>query len=465
MKKENLNLQAINYIMFKKLLFVLSLLTFSVSIGIAQTIENDFCGHRFEIEKNIQKNPNYLQWQNSLFQEAMQKFQEIESSKRKINSDTEYYEIKVVFHVLYNNTEQNINEAFIQDQMLVLNNAFRKKNGDTTRIRDIFKAIAADTRIQFVLADKDPQGNPTNGITRTPTSRTTFSINRIGQYSTDMKYTSRGGRNAWDPTKYLNIWVCNMRFPDQISMTLGFATPPTNAPNWDGFNATKDTTDPETGVVCHFSTIGRNHPQAINANVEAKTLVHEVGHFLGLRHTWGDGGGTAQGCNVDDGIMDTPNSRDRNYSCNNRPNTCNDAIDDKPDMTENYMDYALDNCSAMYTAQQAFMMRFVLNKLRTGLPFRKINFDTIPDFVKVILYPNPTFNNQNTNILIESPNNNEDFIASMIDMNGKQIFERNLLSNSKSNLPTEVLANGIYFILVREKESGKIISKQKLLIN
>jgi hypothetical protein len=449
--------------MFKNFILSVLFLTFVLEIKAQTHIhENDFCGHRFEVEKIIKEQPDYLQWQDALFKQAMEQYEEIKSSKRKIISDTEYYEIKVVFHVLYNNTTENINRSYIDNQMIILNEAFRKRSRDTQRIRNVFKDIAADTRIQFVLADKDPEGNSTDGITRTLTNKTTFAINVNGQYNTDMKFTSRGGKNAWPTNKYMNVWVCNMRFPNQIAMTLGFATPPRNAPNWGGTGVTKDTLDPETGVVCHFSAIGSYHPQAINANLEGKTLVHEVGHFLGLRHTWGDGS-TNQGCNVDDGIKDTPNSRTRNYSCNNNPNTCIDPVNDKPDMTENYMDYALDGCSAMFTTEQAFMMRYVLNILRTGLPSRKITFDTIPDNRIVKIYPNPSANDKNSTLFIQSPDR-ESFVIKMIDMSGKQVLEFELESNTITPLPTSTLANGLYFITIKEKYSSNIIDKRKHLV-
>ena len=129
----------------------------------------------------------------------------------------------------------------------------------------------------------------------------------------------------------------------------------------------------KSGVVLHYKIIGKNNPLAPLNYKEGNTATHEVGHYFGLRHIWGDAADPAtQGCIVDDGIFDTPNAKDKNYSCNPNLNSCIDNVNDKPDMTENYMDYALDGCAAMFTKEQAFMMRFVLNHLRTGLPLRKL---------------------------------------------------------------------------------------------
>jgi hypothetical protein len=451
--------------MFKNILILFVL--FTSFLAKAQLIDNDFCGYQKEVDRILKRNPQLLEWQNNLYKEAMNEYFIQQNNKRNftVSTDTVTYTIPVVFHVLYNSNSENIDFSYIQSQMDELNLAFNHQTRDTQRIRPIFKPVGGDTKIRFVLATVDPSGNQTNGVTRTFTNKTTFSLNTFGQYSTDMKYTNRGGKTAWDPTKYMNVWICNMRFPNQVSMTLGFATPPTNAPNWNFTGATKDTTDLETGVVCHYSTIGKNHPLAIGNNIEAKTMVHEVGHYLGLRHTWGDAPNTSQGCSVDDGIFDTPNTRTRNYSCTGQ-NTCTESIDDKPDMTENYMDYSLDGCAAMFTKQQGFMMRFVLNKLRTGLPKREIAFDTtyiISPNTTVKLYPNPVLKGGSINIEIQSPQKSE-FEVSLIDMNSKQVITKNIRSNQKESVLMDSYSTGFYALLVKSKENGKFVHKQIVVI-
>ncbi len=191
----------------KKILFLLLLISYS-QLMFSQNEHNDFCGYQHEIEKIKARNPGYEKWQNQMFQNAMYGYlSALDNSKRRIVADTISYEIKVVYHILHNNNDQNISETYIVQQMEALNQAFRKTTKDTQRIREIFKKTAADTKIQFVLATTDPDGNPTNGITRTATTKTTFAINTFGAYSTDMKYSNRGGKTAWDPTKYLNIWI------------------------------------------------------------------------------------------------------------------------------------------------------------------------------------------------------------------------------------------------------------------
>jgi hypothetical protein len=372
-----------------------------------------------------------------------------------------FYQIPVVFHVLYNKPEENIDMSYINSQMDELNLAFRKLTADTQRIRSMFKNLAADVRIQFVFATKDPDGNATNGVTRTMTAKTTFATNIYGAYSEDMKSSAKGGKDAWNPTRYLNIWTCNMRYPNQMSMTLGFATPPTGAPNWFG-NVTKDSTDVESGVVLHFSIVGRDNPLHISKSVEGKTAIHEVGHYFGLRHVWGDGQGN-NGCNVDDGIFDTPNAKNANYSCTGQ-NTCTDAANDLPDQTENYMDYALDGCAAMFTKQQAHMMRFVLNNFRTGLPYREITYDTIfSENTSVEMYPNPINENKDLKIQVSSNNDKNHFSIAIIDMNGKQVLNSHVLSNQVEIIDISGLARSIYYVIISDA-GNNIIDRKPLVV-
>jgi hypothetical protein len=135
-------------------------------------------------------------------------------------------------------------------------------------------------------------------------------------------------------------------------------------------------------------------------------------------------------------------------------------------MTENYMDYSLDGCAAMFTKQQGFMMRFVLNKLRTGLPKREITFDTtyiISPNTTVKIYPNPIIKSGSINFEIKSPEKS-DFEISIIDMNGKQFFNKNIQSNQKETILLESYSIGFYAVLVISKNTGKFVHKQKVVI-
>lgn len=441
------------------------LFTFIVQNSFAQ-VPVEQCGYRYEVERILQRQPNFFIWQDAYYRAAMDEYNQLQSDKRDlIVTDTEYYEIPVVFHILYNNANENIHDSLIYNQIKELNLAYRKLTPDTSRIRTVFKPIAADVRVQFKLATVDPNGNPTNGINRRYTTKTTFARNIYGSYTTDMKDSTKGGVRAWDPVRYLNIWVCDMEYPNYLAIVYGFATPPTGAPNWDNTgNVTKDTNDFESGVVLHYKVTGKKNPLSPLKYTEAKTAVHEVGHYLGLRHTWGDGT-SATGCSVDDGIFDTPNSRYSNSTCTGQ-NTCNDGAGDKPDQTENYMDYALDGCAAMFTLQQAYMMRYVLNNFRKTLPYRNISSDTIqtplPVDRSVKVYPNPVDDASKLNIHIQEAQSLV-YSVNITDACGRQVLYRSFTSNQVFDIDLSGMASALYFVIIKDA-SGQIIRKEKIVV-
>jgi len=227
--------------------------------------------------------------------------------------------IPVVVHVIYNTSAQNISDAQILSQIQVLNDDFRRTNADANNTW----SQAADSEIEFCLATVDPNGNATTGITRTSTSVSSFSTNDA------MKYSSQGGKDAWPRDQYLNMWVCNIG-----GGILGYAQFPGSG------SAATD------GVVMgykYFGTVG----QATAPFDGGRTATHEVGHWLNLRHIWGDGG-----CGVDDFVDDTPKSDAANYGCSTGHSSCGST-----DMVQNYMDYSDDACMNLFTAGQKARMR------------------------------------------------------------------------------------------------------------
>jgi len=246
--------------------------------------------------------------------------------------------IPVVVHVVHKTAAQDISDAQVKSQIDVLNRDFRKTNGDLNKIPAPFKALAADARIEFVLADKDPSGNPSTGITRHSTTAASFSDDD------KVKHAASGGADAWPRDKYLNLWVCQLG-----GGLLGYAQFP-------GGNAATD------GVVITHTAFGTVGTAAAPFNL-GRTATHEIGHWLNLRHIWGDDGG---GCNGDDFVVDTPNQADHNFgkpafphlSCSNGPNG---------DMFMDYMDYTDDDSMFMFTAGQVERMQACLDGDRTGL--------------------------------------------------------------------------------------------------
>ncbi|MEM7660210.1 MAG: fibronectin type III domain-containing protein, partial [Bacteroidota bacterium] len=238
--------------------------------------------------------------------------------------------IPVVVHVLYNIPEENVSDDQVMSQIRILNEDFRRLNPDTVNTPVAFQSAAADTRIEFCLADIDPDGQPTTGITRTPTNNASFGLNNA------IKFASTGGKDAWPRDQYMNMWV-----GDIAGGVLGYAQFPGGAPETDGI------------VVdyLYFGDIGTATPPFHLG----RTATHEVGHWLNLRHIWGDGG-----CGVDDFVGDTPLAGAPNFDgfpCSfPGPNTCSTGPGDQADMFQNYMDYSEDLCFNLFTKDQSTRM-------------------------------------------------------------------------------------------------------------
>ena len=249
--------------------------------------------------------------------------------------------IPVVVHVVWNTNAENISDAQIFSQIDVLNADFRRTNTDAINTPNVWQNIAIDSEIDFCLANTDPNGSATTGITRTQTSQTSFSIN-----GSDMKSSSSGGIDPWDQDDYLNIWVC-----DLTGGILGYATPPSN------FN------NPQDGVVIgykYFGTIGTVQ----SPYNKGRTSTHEVGHWLNLDHVWGNGNNCGN-----DNVSDTPTQEEENYSCPSFPHNVNSCgtTNANGDMFMNYMDYTNDACMNMFTAGQKTRMISAINQYRPNL--------------------------------------------------------------------------------------------------
>ena len=354
----------------------------SFSIFPQQEFVNDpYCGSDDIVNiKNI-KYPWYKQSAQNIYQRALEL-----AESRDFNRET-VYRIPVVFHVVYNTDAQNLSDDVIQSQLDVLNADFRRLNDNASNTREVFLPFAGDPHIEFYLATEDPSGAPTTGITHTYTSQSGFPYISIADLFTgnitldNVKSSSSGGVDAWDTNRYMNIWVCNVE-ESFLGQVLGFAYPPINVqdaldsldydvvPDWSSFEGALSNQSLQ-GIVLHYPVVGTNNPyngdDGISGNELGKTLVHEVGHYLGLRHIWGDALFEG-GCSVDDGILDTPNQEAAsNFSCNFNQNSCSDGLEDLPDMVENYMDYSNDACMNMFTNTQIDVMRIILEIARPGL--------------------------------------------------------------------------------------------------
>lgn len=251
--------------------------------------------------------------------------------------------VPVVVHVVYRTAAQNISDAQIRSQLDVLNADYRRLNADAGQVPAAFAPVAADTRIEFALAVRDPNCAATTGITRTRTTVTGFTF----ATKNNMKSAATGGADPWPNDRYLNIWVCH--FTDG---TLGYATYP-------GAPASVD------GVVIQHSAFGTIGTVASPFDL-GRTATHEIGHWLNLYHLWGDDDNSGVACARSDGVADTPTQLGENIGCPAFPHiTCGNGPNG--DMFMNYMDYTDDACMFMFSAGQVDRMNATLSVARASI--------------------------------------------------------------------------------------------------
>lgn len=246
--------------------------------------------------------------------------------------------IPVVVHVIHDGspvgTGTNIPDSQIIEQIRILNEDFRRLNADAIRTPAEFLPVAADANIEFVLAKQDPSGLPTSGIVRIQGPKSSYSPQTdailIGQLS------------QWDPDEYMNMYSAALEQP-----FIGYASFPVS--DLPGLNfAPNPTIIDGVTVDYRFFGVGGN---SISASL-GRTATHEVGHFFGLRHIWGDGG-----CGVDDFVDDTPEQDNSNTICNSNPSRFSCGSND---MVQNYMDYTPDACMNIFTQGQVDRFNVVL---------------------------------------------------------------------------------------------------------
>ena len=308
---------------FYKFIIVLFPLFSSFDIN-AQT-PHRACATTELLQEQIRQNP-----------ELTDKIEEIEQHTKRFISQPQLktrsglIAVPVVVHIVYRNANsiENISDEQILSQLDVLNKDYRHLNEDRTNTPSVFQPSASDTEIEFKLAKRTPNGKATTGIVRYPSSRLT----PWGK-NDEVKMADKGGVTPWDATKYLNIYVCAIG-----SGVLGYSTMPGTTTQYDG-------------VVIDYRYFGTKGA-VVSPFDKGRTATHEIGHWLNLRHIWGD-----KNCG-DDSISDTPVQEGPNYGCVSFPHkTCGNQS--SGDMFVNFMDYTDDACMNMFTKGQKTRMQAI----------------------------------------------------------------------------------------------------------
>jgi len=351
--------------------------------------------------------------------------------------------IPVVVHVVWNTAAENISDAQIISQINVLNQDFRRLNPDIAFAPVAFKGFSADTRYQFCLAQQDPNGFSTNGITRTFTNSTQFNP----MADTSIWFTSLGGKDSWDRTKYLNIWVCNLPGLPNPG-TIGFGTFP-----WLGLII-----PPADGVISDFQAFGTIGTAIAPVN-KGRNVTHEVGHYLGLRHVWGDD----NACAGSDSCLDTPNQTISSSGTPTFPLADACSPNYPGIMFNNYMDYSDDNSKNMLTFFQFVRADAAIRNggIRASLATSPgctpstigINENTFENLIA--LYPNP--NNGIFSIAQSEKINN--LKVEVTNVLGEIVLETEI-HEFKTEINLTKHAAGIYFVKMsadKDAISKKII--------
>ncbi len=341
--------------------------------------------------------------------------------------------IPVVVHILYHYPSENIDDALVIKQIEILNQCFRRQNADTIHTPSRFKPVAADCEIEFQLAVSDPRRRNTSGIVRKYTPIPDWDD------SDKMKFSSEMGDDAWDAKSYFNIWVCDL---DGLA---GYASRP-------GAPANRD------GIVIDFSAFSIGGSGGFDMG---KTAVHETGHWLNLRHLWGD-----EYCGSDE-VGDTPKQAGYNTDC---PSGIQVTCSNGPtgDMYMNYMDFTNDACMNLFTLGQKERMRalFAAGGARstllnsTGLQAPLIYESPLPEesprWLHHQLYPNPATTEMTLDLAYDVRWIGK--IINVVNLQGQVVMQVPVASKIQI-INISKLKPGMYFLSAK-KEGGDFIQQK-----
>ena len=427
-----------------------SLICLLTSAASAQTTPDSLvnrCGVMDHERILQQRNPDRLRQLNELNSQIDQYLDQYKSLRQP--AANVIYRIPIVVHVVHNNASNtiggannvNISDAQILSQVQVLNEDYRRQagtNGFNT------SPIGADAGIEFYLATVDPNGQPTTGITRHYyAQKSSFSIFNDDLLLAQIAY--------WPSDRYLNIWVASIQ-----DNYLGYTQFPTATDTLKGLpSAVNNMTD---GSIIDYRVFGRQ-TGTVNRSLYllGRTVTHEIGHWLGLIHPWGDAN-----CG-NDYVADTPPMTDGStaqQSCRQTFSNC-DGKGQVRDLMENFMNYWPDACMNMFTAGQVARMRavLVLNPRRAKVVSTAAALPESENLT-MSLYPNPTSIDPSVDVQLKGT---QSFSVGLLDMAGRQVRTLSYtdVPSTRVVLPIIGLAPGLY--IVRVKTGNETVSKRLLV--
>jgi hypothetical protein len=326
----------------------LSILTLSVfTVSIAQNTSKLFpipCNTYNAMEEAFNNDPNLRTKYNLIQSEMELEYKNAISTSQTGKTAATVYTVPVVFHILHQGGVENVSDADINAAMLQINKDYRKLGSDIATINPSFSSLYVDAEITFQLAKKDPNGNCTNGIIRHYDANTNWSQTNVSAYA-----YSGNGTNRWASNKYLNIYIvkcissATSPCPPTGGVIVGYTYLPGSSP---GVSA--------DAIVYRYDYLA--------SGTEARSLSHEIGHWLNLTHVFGSTNNPGVTCG-DDGVSDTPITKGFFSTCpgsNAGPFTGCSATENM----ENFMDYS--SCPKMFTQLQVVKMRSAITSASAG---------------------------------------------------------------------------------------------------
>ncbi|GAB3883548.1 M43 family zinc metalloprotease [Spirosoma agri] len=371
------------------------------------------------------------------------------TGKSRQAADETVYRIPVVVHVVHNNASNavggsnnaNISDEQIASEIQVLNEDYRRKEG-TNGFNT--SSLGADAKIEFFLATTDPNGQPTSGITRHYyPQKTSFDIFTDDVLLSQIVY--------WPSDRYLNIWVTSLQ-----NNYLGYTQFPTAADTLKGLPG--DTNEFVDGSMIDYRYFGRRIGTVTSASYSlGRTATHEIGHWLGLIHTWGDGDGCAE-----DYVADTPPTKAPNQTtqCRTTYSTCVNGVQTR-DLTEDYMDYSPDACMNLFTKGQVDRMRAVLQfSPRRAKLIRSVAALPETEQLTLTVYPNPASSSPTVDVQLKGF---QSFSVELFDMSGRQLRTMSYTDapSTRVTVSTNGLPTGVYIVRVK---TGNETSSARLLV-
>ncbi len=335
-------------------------------------------------------------------------------------------QIPTVVHVLWHEEDENLPDSIIHDIIAKTNLDLRRQNADAWQTPEHFLPVAADTEIELVLATTDPEGNATDGITRTYTDSSEY-----WHHLDNMKFDETGGKTAWNTCRYLNLWIVPQ-------LTMGFAPSAYNPSQPPGGDPTTD------GIVLHYLQLSSSQM------ARWRTLTMTVGIYLGLNYLVS----YDNTCEDTDSIADTPPTSLDPFimdlqQCEAILTSCGNGPDG--DMYMNFMAHYIGSvCMNLFTQGQKERMHSVLNTQRQGLLNAELCATGIEGSMEhIVIHPNPT-----TGLLRFEERTGGAY--SLTDLTGRTLMQGTAPAG-QNTLDLTALPQGIYLLRLHHGATARVV--------